>query len=305
MAVILISDSKDVYFNLATEEFLLHHFEEDAVLIYENEPSVVMGKHQNAFAECSLSSCEQLGIKPARRLSGGGTVYHGPGNINFSFIQNLTEGEAMVDFKKHLQPVLDFLHSIGVMAEFSGRNDLMLNGFKISGNAEHVFQKKKRLIHHGTLLFKADLHALSLSIRPKTEIVFKSHAVQSVRSPVMNISETTGFVLSKSAFVQGLAGHLKQYFGARHITLAVEQIQAIQDLVKNRFSTWDWIYGYSPAFEAQTANGWTFKVRRGIIEEAFKNGEQRTLPDGKSFTWETLISVCKEDELPTEKSDWF
>jgi lipoate---protein ligase len=273
LAFLIHSNSDDPFSNLATEEYLLQSRTEDFVFIYTNEPTVVIGKHQNIFDECQLDICERHGVLVARRLSGGGTVFHGPGNINFSFIQNLKPGEPMVDFRKHLGPIISFLHSIGIPAEFSGRNDLLLDGFKISGSAEHVYQKKKRLIHHGTLLFNADLSLLSGSISPKTKIEFIGHAIKSVRSQVTNILPHIPKVLSENEFVNKLIAYLTNHFEAQIIELSGTENDKIKDLVLKKYQTWEWIFGYSPPFEAKTENGWRFKIKKGIVQQAKLEGE--------------------------------
>ena len=171
--LVIDNSSESPFFNLAAEEYLLHNLDENIIFTYVNTPSVVIGKHQNAFDECNTNFCKQHGIDTVRRLSGGGTVFHGPGNLNFCLIQNGKELEKLIDFKKNLAPVNKALHDLGLASEYSGRNDLLLHGFKISGNAEHIFSKKKRVIHHGTLLFNADLKSLNKAIKPKSNISFQ------------------------------------------------------------------------------------------------------------------------------------
>jgi len=290
VAHIIHSASTDPYFNLAMEEFLLHQKTEDFILIYANAASVVIGKHQNVFEECQIEFCRQNNIKIARRLSGGGTVYHGSGNINFSFIKNLHPGEPLVDFKKHLHPIIQFLKHLGVEAEFSGRNDLLVNGFKISGNAEHVFQKTKRLIHHGTLLFSANLDLLKGSTRQK-DAEFTSHSIKSIRSEVKNIAEFVSSDMDELNFTHSLLHYLGEYFKAKEYLLALDDMGAVEDLRDEKYTSWDWIYGYTPTFGIKTKSGYSFRVKKGCIEEAEFDGEKLTAFVGQRFATNTFLNT--------------
>lgn len=293
MTVLIQSKSDNTYFNLAAEEYFLHQRDDDIIFIYTNRPAVVIGKHQNVYDECRVLTCKEQNVDVARRLSGGGTVYHGSGNINFCFIKNLKDNEPLVDFKKHLEPIIGFLRQLGLPAEFSGRNDLLLNGFKISGNAEHVFQKKRRLIHHGTLLFDANLLRLKECTAPKKEIKFISHAVKSVRSQVVNISDYL-LKMNEQTFVQGLSQYLLNTFTAQEILFTEDEIVAINKLAKEKYEQWDWIYAYSPAFEAITTGRWQFFVRKGFIEKAIHKDIEVTHLKGKLFEPETFQAFDSE-----------
>ncbi len=149
--------STDPFFNLAVEEYLLRNRTEDFLVLGINDPSVIIGKHQVAHREADTKFVMENNIPVIRRISGGGTVYHDFGNVNFSFILNSARG-TQVDFRKYTLPVIEFLASLKVNAELEGKNDLKVNGLKISGNAEHVY--RERVLHHGTLLFNADLGKL-------------------------------------------------------------------------------------------------------------------------------------------------
>ena len=180
---ILQSNSFNPFFNLATEEYLFKQATNNYFLLYRNNPSIIIGKHQNAFSEINYKQTINSTIPVIRRLSGGGTVYHDRGNINFSFIVN-KEGKNLIDFKKHIEPFYNLLIELGVNVSYSKRNDLFIGDKKISGNAEHVF--KNRILHHGTLLYNTELHLLrnALKLNPDK---FKSKAINSIRSPVDNI----------------------------------------------------------------------------------------------------------------------
>ncbi len=150
---IIRSDSHDVYFNLATEQYLLHEQSEDILMLWQSESAVVCGKHQNACAEANYAFCKENNIHIARRLSGGGTVFHDLGNVNFTFVKALSEGmERAVDYKRYLEPIREVLSNLGIQTTYSERDDLLLNGLKISGNAQHIYQKGLKGLHHGTLV---------------------------------------------------------------------------------------------------------------------------------------------------------
>ena len=248
--IIIDHVSTNPHFNLAAEEYLLHQRSENVVFLYSNVPSVIIGKHQNAFDECQVRYCNDLDIKIVRRLSGGGTVFHGPGNLNFCFIKNGKDKSKLIDFKKHLEPVNAFLHSIGIPSVYSGRNDLLVDGYKISGNAEHVYSKAKRVIHHGTLLFDADLKTLHKSISPKQHIQFETHAVKSVRSKVRNIKESLSDDMTFESFTEKMYSFLSAYYNAEVYRFTPSEISEIESLSETKYETWEWNFGYSPKFKA-------------------------------------------------------
>ncbi|PKP15313.1 MAG: lipoate--protein ligase, partial [Bacteroidetes bacterium HGW-Bacteroidetes-22] len=184
--MLCIKDSNtDPYFNLAADEYVMKNFKEDCFMLWRNEPSIIVGKHQNTLAEINVDYVKENSIKVVRRITGGGAVFHDLGNLNFTFIRNSEEG-AQVDFRKFTQPIIDVLQKIGINAVFEGRNDLTIDGKKFSGNAEHVW--KKRTLHHGTLLFSAVITDLSAALKVNP-LKFNDKAVKSVRSRVTNISE--------------------------------------------------------------------------------------------------------------------
>ena len=159
------------YFCLAAEEYLLKTFNEDIFMLWQSQDTVVVGKHQNALGEINYPFIRANNITVARRISGGGTAYHDGGNVNFTYIKNV-KSPAEISFKQFTRPVVEALGKLGLNATTSGRNDLLIEGFKISGNAEHVF--KNRVLHHGTLLFNSDLVNLGNAINVVPE-KYESH----------------------------------------------------------------------------------------------------------------------------------
>ena len=178
-------ETHDPFFNLALEEVLLKSRQEDYLILYINDPSVIIGKHQAAHREVNTKFITENKIPVIRRISGGGTVFHDRGNLNFTFIRQSEEGK-QIDFRKYTKPVIDFLVSLGIDARFEGKNDIKVDGLKISGNAEHVY--RNRVLHHGTLLFSSSIHMLKNSIR-SDKSCYTTRAVDSNPASVMNLNE--------------------------------------------------------------------------------------------------------------------
>jgi lipoate-protein ligase A len=239
----VVNPNVDPYFNIASEEYLLKSFSDDIFMLYRNESSVIVGKHQNAFAEVNTLFVKQHNIPVIRRLSGGGAVFHDMGNVNFTFISNGREG-SLVDFKKFLTPILTALQTMGVPAEANKRSDLVIEERKISGNAEHVF--KNRTLHHGTLLYAAELDRLRGCLKVVPE-QFSDRAVRSVRSQVANIRDYMSAPLSVDDFMAAVQQSLLETFPATTTYgFNDEDNSKINQLIAEKYSTWDWNFGYSP-----------------------------------------------------------
>ena len=177
----------DPRINLAIEEYALKNLDinETYLLFYINEPSIIIGKNQNSVEEINTEYVESNGIHVVRRLSGGGAVYHDLGNLNYSFITK-DDGDSFHNFRKFTEPVIAALKQMGVNAELSGRNDILAEGRKISGNAQ--FSTKGRMFTHGTLLFNSEMDHIVSALRVKKDKI-ESKGIKSVRSRVANISE--------------------------------------------------------------------------------------------------------------------
>lgn len=176
-------ETKDPHLNLAVEEYLFRHAEDDVFMLWQNAPTVVIGKNQNAYAEIDMGHMQKKGIALARRITGGGAVYHDLGNLNYTFVSTAKKDRTL-DFAFFAQPIIEALASLGVPASLSGRNDLEVNGLKISGSAQYACGG--RVLHHGTLLFDADLDALSAVLRVDEEKI-KGRAIRSTRARVTNL----------------------------------------------------------------------------------------------------------------------
>ena len=248
----IINTSTDPYYNLALDEFAMRHIntDEDFFLLWRNAPAVIIGKNQNTVEEINQDFIDKNGVKVARRVSGGGAVYHDLGNLNFTFIINVDD-PGKVDYKKYVQPIIDALASMGVTAEASGRNDILIDGLKISGNAQRVSNGK--LMHHGTLLFDVNIENMvqALNVTPDKYI---SKGVKSVRSRVTNIKEHLPEGTTIEKFWEALHYYLSDNGKDSEIVLSDTDLAKIEYEALNRFSTWDWVYGNSPEFNLSAEN---------------------------------------------------
>jgi len=242
----ILSPYTNPYFNLASEEYFLKNFQEDLFLLYRNTPSIVVGKHQNTLAEINLPFVQEHEILVARRISGGGTVFHDLGNINFAFFTSGKEGE-LVDYKRATLPILEALKDMGLEVRLGKRNELLLKGLKISGTASHVF--KQRVLHHGTLLFSSEMEKLRAALKSDKER-FTDRAVKSVRSRVTNISDHLTKHMDVEMFQERILNHmLRTYKDARPYQFSQTDIEEIKILRDSKFSTWEWNFGYSPKYQ--------------------------------------------------------
>jgi lipoate---protein ligase len=255
---LLRSQSNDPHFNLALDEYLLKETSDDFFVIGINSSSVITGKHQVPHCETDTEYITRNNIPVVRRISGGGTVWHDEGNINFSVIVTGSEGR-QIDFRKYTLPVLEFLEKSGIDARLEGKSDLKVNGLKISGNAEHVW--KNRVLHHGTLLFNSDLQKLRSALRSDTSC-YITRAVASNPSHVVNLIDLVPHIKSAEEFARYMEVYFTQQHRYEKISLTQEQEAKIEKRAGSKYRTWEWNYGYGPEY--------TFK--RGGIELNVSNG---------------------------------
>ena len=272
--LLIINDSSNAYYNLAAEEYLIDNYDEDIVMLWRNDNTVVVGKNQNTIEEIDSRYVEENGVSVVRRLTGGGAVFHDMGNVNYTIIQSYREG-LFSNYEYFTEMVRDFLQGLGVEAVLSGRNDLLIDGKKFSGNAQCV--RHGRMMHHGTLMFSSDVKDISGALTPnqkKTE----SKGVQSVSSHVTNISshlpEKAGSMDTEQFMRLLYEYYLKYYPEAVSYELSQDDKNAIQKLADEKYSTWAWNYGASPAFAVNASQKYDFglvdvrlNVKRGRIED--------------------------------------
>lgn len=283
--------STNPYFNLALEEYFLKdmNFNEDYFILWQNEPTVVIGKHQNTIEEINASYVEENNINVVRRISGGGAVYHDFGNLNFTFIQNNADIEN-IDFKRYTLPIILALKKLGIKTEFTGRNDLTIGGKKFSGNSQHIY--KDRLLHHGTLLFDSDLDMVQNALNVKADKI-QSKGVKSVRSRVSNIKEfITDKDLSINKFKSLLIDTAFSYYDEEYKehNLSSAETSDINNIMMRKYWTWKWNYGQSPPFNFKNSkrfNGGKVEVvlyiSEGSIESCKIYGDFIGLGDIESF----------------------
>jgi lipoate-protein ligase A len=248
------------YENIAAEEYLLNNMNEDIFLLYINEPCIIVGKNQNTYSEINQNYVRQHHLPVVRRMSGGGAVYHDLGNLNFCFIADNKGKEIDAVFREYTNPVLDVLHNLGVPAEFTGRNDLSVNGKKISGNAQYYTSSK--VLHHGTMLFDSDIQSIAASLNVSEE-KFIDKAVKSVRSRVGNISDYLDSPLSIQELSKLITNHVMSSFSDCEIySLSQEDMNSIKKLVERKYATHEWNYN---AFSEFTFKN-TLKCSGGNVE---------------------------------------
>ncbi len=265
----LSSPSNDAWFNLASEEYLLKQTNNYYIYLWINSPSVIIGNNQNTLMEVNLKTAEERGVKIVRRLTGGGAVYHDLNNVCYSIIAPYNKNEN--SYALFTEPVIEYLNSLGVKATFSGRNDITVDGKKISGNAQVIY--KDRILHHGTILFNTDLTALD-SVLIKNELKTESKGIKSIRARVTNVLEHLPTPVSCGEFFNGLSSHLKKNYPT--YSFSFSDVDNIEKLVNEKYSTYEWNIGYSPKgknrFDGRFSFG-TLSLTFDLVEGKIENAE--------------------------------
>jgi lipoate-protein ligase A len=265
-----MNHSTDPYFNLALEEYLLldpdHH--DEYFMLWQDRPVVVVGRNQNTLKEINLEVVRNRGVEVVRRLSGGGAVYHDEGNLNFTYIVN-DDHHVGFDFARFTGPIIDTLGQMGIKAENSGRNDITISGKKFSGNAQYRW--KNRLLHHGTLMFDSCIEDMAEVLNADAD-KFVSKGVNSVRSRVTNIREHLATEVTLPQFRKVLLQMFRSTGMLEEERLLTEdELLAVEKLRREKYHSWDWVFGSSPAFNVQSSARFSWgKVEIGMyIEHGF------------------------------------
>lgn len=302
--ILIETTSDNPWYNLALEEYLFNTINPDEVILYlwQNNNTVVIGRNQNAWKECDSEKFENDGGKIARRLSGGGAVYHDLGNLNFTFIMH----ENNYNMLRQLSVLKNSLKYFNINAEFSGRNDMLIEGKKFSGHAYYF--KSKKAYHHGTLLVNSDLEKLSMYLNPSKKKI-ESKGVDSVKSRVTNISN-----IDKDISIYKLSNALKRSFENTYGSISKYMIYDSEDQnvlsLKDKYSSWDWRYGKSPKFDISFSDRFAWgeieialSLKNAIITdmhvytdamdtELFENFSSGFI--GAKLSKETMLQICEE-----------
>ncbi|MEA4925232.1 MAG: lipoate--protein ligase [Syntrophomonadaceae bacterium] len=266
----IINRSNDPYFNLALEEYAVMNLPDlkSCFILWQNRPAVIVGRNQNTIDEINQAYVTRQGITVVRRMSGGGAVYHDPGNLNFTFV--LEDNHGFGDFVRFTRPVIKALQRLGIEAENNGRNDITIAGRKFSGNAQ--FKYRNRLMHHGTILFATDIEAMVEALNPGAEKI-SSKGIKSVRSRVTNISEHLSAPVGIEEFKQILREEVfrsEDNEGAYQLT--GPERQAAEALRDGKYAAWHWNYGASPPYNIRRTRIFPWgsldlrlEVKRGAI----------------------------------------
>ncbi|WP_203263874.1 lipoate--protein ligase [Streptococcus uberis] len=243
----IVNQSNNPAYNIALEAYAFRELlsEDEIFILWINEPAIIIGKHQNTIQEINKEYIDAHGIHVARRLSGGGAVYHDLNNLNYTIISNKSE-EGAFDFKTFSQPVIETLADLGVKAEFTGRNDLEINGKKFCGNAQAYY--KGRMMHHGCLLFDVDMTVLGDALKVSKDKI-ESKGIKSVRARVTNIIDELPEKITVNEFSDKILAKMKEtYPDMTEYVLSEDELAKIQKSADEQFGNWDWVYGKAPEY---------------------------------------------------------
>lgn len=268
---IIKTDCVIPWWNLAVEEYLLDKVEKDECILYlwQNQNTVVIGKNQNAWRECRTELLEKEEGKLARRLSGGGAVFHDLGNLNFTFLMNREN----YNLERQVKVILSAVNKVGIAAEMTGRNDLTVEGNKFSGNA--FCFRKANAYHHGTILVSADIGKLACYLQVSEDKI-KSKGIKSVQSRVANLTQYNSQLSIYQMAEAVIEAFKEEYGGVPFVEKNLENADkdVLQQLYE-KYASWEWRYGEAPKFdiEINTRFSWGgieiyLQLERGMIQKA-------------------------------------
>lgn len=274
--IYLETGSLDPYYNLAFEEYVLcNRRDGDYLLLWQNDNTVVIGQNQNAEGEINRAFVEKHRIHVVRRGTGGGAVYHDLGNLNYSFITD-AENAGRETMLRFTEPVVAALKGLGLRAETSGRNDILIEGRKVSGTAQRLYQH--RILHHGTLLFNANSEMVSGALRADPQ-KFRSKSAKSVRSRIGNIKDFLNCDMDIAAFW----AYLKESLSDGKLVpdrLSERELEQVEKLKREKYDTWAWNFGRSPRYTMSNKRYWPggcleayAAVEKGMISDIFFRGD--------------------------------
>lgn len=284
--IYLETGSLNPYYNLAFEEYVLcNRRDGDYLLLWQNDNTVVIGQNQNAEGEINRAFVEKHCINVVRRSTGGGAVYHDLGNLNYSFITDAESADRKT-MLRFTQPVVAALKGLGLQAEASGRNDILIEGRKVSGTAQRLY--KHRILHHGTLLFQTNSEMVAGALRVDPQ-KFRSKGAKSVRSRIGNIKDFLDCDMDIAAFW----GCLKESLSGGNLIsggLSEAELKQVEELKREKYDTWAWNFGRSPNYTMRNKRYWSggclevyAAVEKGMVTEIFFRGD--------------FLSLCPLDDL--------
>ncbi|MCA1757017.1 MAG: hypothetical protein LC649_06130 [Bacteroidales bacterium] len=307
--ILIDTFTTDPCINLAAEEYFFRHSKENIALLYINDPSVIVGKHQNPFEEINYRFVTEKRIPVIRRLSGGGTVYHDHGNLNFTFIVTSDYGH-QVSFNRVIEPVTEYLGRFSIVTEVGDKHEVRTGGLKFSGNAAHVF--RNRSLHHGTMLFSSQLDNLREALR-RDDASFESRSVPSNRTSVVNLEKQMPGIGDTFQLKDSLGRFLIDYFPGTSFRMIDEsEMAVVRKLAEEKYMSREWNFGYGPSYViSNTVNAqgdeWkvSIRVEKGIIAECRVEGaaDEGILTEaltGRPHFWEEVSKAVRESRIPLD-----
>lgn len=264
------SKSNDPMYNLSLEQYVFDELPKDRsyFMLWQNDNSIIVGKNQNTIEEINEDMVKEKNVNVVRRLSGGGAVYHDMGNLNFTFIADSDNMES-IDMALFIKPIIATLAELGVTAEMTGRNDIVIDGQKFSGNSQYI--KKGRVMHHGTIMFDSDLELVPKLLNVSKHKI-QSKGLKSVKSRITTIKKHLDKDITLQEFMDALKKNVFQGVDIDQYTITEEDNKKINEIKENRYATWEWNYGYSPKYSI---------VKKNVIENCGEVELHMDVKDGK------------------------